>query len=53
MGQATLDVNFGFQEQTLPVTGADLVRLLLIALLLIAGGSVVRWTAPAKRGKQN
>ena len=36
-GQSTLDVNFGFQEQTLPVTGADLARLLLIALLLITG----------------
>jgi hypothetical protein len=41
-GQAILDVNFGFQEQTLPVTGADLARLGIIAILLISVGITLR-----------
>lgn len=41
-GQAALDVNFGFQERTLPVAGADLARLGTIAILLISVGIALR-----------
>jgi len=41
-GQTIMDVNFGFQDRSLPVTGADLGRFLLFGLLLIAVGTILR-----------
>jgi hypothetical protein len=48
-GQSTLDVNFGFQERALPVTGADLARLVLMAFVLIVGGIVLRLIPKRRR----
>jgi hypothetical protein len=48
-GQTIMDVNFGFQERSLPVTGADLGRFFLLGLLLVAAGAMLRWTARERR----
>jgi len=44
-GESVVDVNFGFQERSLPVTGADLGRLLLLGILLMAAGVLIRLSA--------
>ncbi len=50
-GVNVLDVNFGFQEQGLPVTGADLARFSMLGLLLLAGGSLMRMFGGRRREK--
>ncbi len=47
-GQTIMDVNFGFRERQLPVTGADLARLALLGFLLLAIGALLRLTVKGR-----
>ena len=51
--QAILDLNFGFQEHELPITGADLARFALLGLLLVAiGGLLQLFTRRREQGNR-
>jgi hypothetical protein len=44
-------VDIGTQKQALPVTGADGARLVLVAVLLVGGGTVLRSGVRTRRSE--